>query len=160
MKCKNTCIITGERTKELYDNFNKLGYDMNKHIPLKDELDLFEKSEKWGTGSYIKLEHAILEDNKLSLFFYSDDPIEQFWRFISLNYSLNITYSFFNENIGFIGVHTYSNGMLKTCEYDENNKSLEFKQLLNKANLDLFNSYSNNNSLIISFNELVAKNNE
>lgn len=161
LKCKNNCKIKGleENVRQLYIDFSQKGYDMNKFIPLKDKNDICERAEMWGTGTDIELECSIFNNERpveINISLLSDGPIEQFWRHISFMYKVEIEYAFYNSEIEFIGVHTYDKGILRTCEYEEDPKSSEYKQLVKKGGFFL---PEKKRAVIISFEDLVKRGN-
>lgn len=160
LNCNNTCKITGEKSniERLHSDLLKSNYSMDKIIPLDNKDDLFEKAEKWGTGSIIELESSMLNveqhPSEIELALLTNGPIEQFWRYVSRKYQVDILYSFYNESIEFIGIHKYTKGVLRECKYNENPKSEQYKDLILKGGFILPET---NKATIISFEDLIKK---
>lgn len=160
LNCNNICKIKGKKTniKKLYTDLLESNFSMDKIIPLDNKDDLFEKAEKWGTGSIIKLESSIFnaeqEPSEIELAFSTNGPIEQFWRYVSRKYQVDILYSFYNEKVEFIGIHSYTKGILKECKYNEDPKSQQYKDLVLQGGFILPET---NKATIISFEDLIKR---
>lgn len=162
LNCKNNCKIKGleENVRRLHLDLTEKGYDMNKHVPLKNPNDVFERSEMWGSGSKIDLEYSIAtleEPTEIHLSASTDAPIEQFWRHLSGKYKVDIDYCFYNEEVEFIGIHKYSRGILTECRYDEDPKSETYRELVLEAGFTLPETKK---AVIISFEDLVKRGNK
>lgn len=160
LDCNNICKITGERENiaKLYEALLTSDYSMDKIIPLDNKDDLFEKAEKWGTGSIIDLESSMFNieetPSEIELAFLTNGPIEQFWRYVSREYGVDISYSFYNAKIEFIGIHDYTKGILKECKYNEDSNSQKYKDLVLQGGFILPET---NKATIISFEDLIKR---
>ena len=158
LNCKNNCKIKGneDNVRRLHAEIEKKGYDMNSHITLNNPEDIYEKGVMWGTGTKIELEYSIFnkEVPEITASFLTDGPIEQFWRHMSEKYQVEIDYAFYNSDIGYVGCHKYSNGILNECSYEENPNSNKYKELVLENGFSLLDE---GKAVIISFEDLVKR---
>lgn len=160
--CNNNCKIKGpeEDIRKLYDDLVDSNFSMNAIIPLNDINDEFESAEKWGTGSIIELESSIfsLEDpTELIIAFKTNGPIEQFFRYVSSKYKVQIDYAFYSDILEYVGVHYFDKGILKNYKYEEDPKSINYKTLVLENNFTLPEGAT---ATIISFEDLMKRGNK
>lgn len=137
MKCKNNCIITGE-----IENLKKLDVKLNNRFDMQDIVPVANPSDDvltlmtWGAAKEMELQAYMFSDFAPEHIFYAymtEGPNEMFWRHVSRIFGLEVNYSFYNKETGYIGLYKYKNGDLIDYEYEEDEESQEYIDLLNKC---------------------------